>query len=235
MFDAFGPRNVGDVNQAVDALFDLDEGAEIGQIADASLDTRTDAVSLRESFPGVWLDLFDPEADAAAARIDFEDGRFDFLSNREQFRWVLDAFGPAHLRNVNQALDSRFEFAERAVICQADDLTLDARADREPFHGRRPRIRDQLFIAQTDALFVAIEFEHFDLDALADLENLVRILNPAPGHIRDMEQTIEPAKIDECAIFGNILDLSFDDDSFFEMFERLVLFAADHLFEHRLA
>src|SRR5262245_55367159 len=129
---------------------------------------------------------------------------------------MLDTLRPAHLGDVNQTFNARFEFDKRTVIGKRNDLPFDARADREPFHSRRPRIRNQLFVAEADALFVTVEFEHLDLYALTDLENLVRILNAAPRHVGNVEQTVESAEIDECAIFGDVLDLSFDDDALFE-------------------
>jgi len=36
VLDALGPREVRDVDEAVDAVFDLDEGAEVGEVADAA-------------------------------------------------------------------------------------------------------------------------------------------------------------------------------------------------------
>ncbi len=42
MLDALGPAQVGDVDEAVDAVFDLDEGAEVGEVADAAFDDGAD-------------------------------------------------------------------------------------------------------------------------------------------------------------------------------------------------
>ena len=36
MLDALGPGQIADVNQAVDAVFDFDEGAEVGHVANAA-------------------------------------------------------------------------------------------------------------------------------------------------------------------------------------------------------
>ena len=38
MLDALGPAQVADVYQAVDAVLDFDEGAEVGQVADLAFD-----------------------------------------------------------------------------------------------------------------------------------------------------------------------------------------------------
>ena len=51
MLDALGPAQVADVDQAVDAVFDLDEGAEVGQVAHAAFDDRADRILLVQRAP----------------------------------------------------------------------------------------------------------------------------------------------------------------------------------------
>jgi hypothetical protein len=65
MLDALGPTHVGNVDQAVDAFLDLDEGAEIGELANAAFHHRADAVALLDRGPGVRLELLDAQRNAA--------------------------------------------------------------------------------------------------------------------------------------------------------------------------
>ena len=58
-------REIGDVDQPVDAFFDLDEGAEIGEFANAAFDDAADGVALVDRGPGIGLELLDAERDAA--------------------------------------------------------------------------------------------------------------------------------------------------------------------------
>ena len=51
VLDAARPRHVGDVDEAVDALFDLDERAEVGQVADLAGDAAADGVLLAPRSP----------------------------------------------------------------------------------------------------------------------------------------------------------------------------------------
>src|SRR5499426_3474137 len=136
---------------------------------------------------------------------------------------------------MHEAFDTRLDLDERAVIGDRDHLAFDARAYREALDRRRPRVGDQLLVAQADALFVAVELEHFDLNVLADLEEFVRVLDAAPGHVGYVEQAVQTAEVDERAVFGDVLDLALDDDALFEVLERLALLAVDHLFEDDLA
>ena len=43
---------------------------------------------------------------------------------------------------------------------------------------------------------------------LANLEDLLRILNSAPGHLGDVEQSISTTQVDECAEVCHVLDSS---------------------------
>ena len=60
MLDALGPGQVGNVNQAVDALFNFDECAEIGHIADPAFHHRADAVAAVDGGPGFGSSCFKP-------------------------------------------------------------------------------------------------------------------------------------------------------------------------------
>src|SRR5271154_3733151 len=58
------------------------------------------------------------------------------------------------------------------------------------------------------------------------------MLQAAPCHIRDMEQAVDSAQINEGAVVGDILDGAFEDHALFEHFERLLFerktLALDH-------
>src|SRR5262245_12623795 len=126
MFDALGPRDVGDMNEAVNAVLNLDERAKIGQVADAAFDSGPDAITILQRLPRVWLDLLNAEADAAVVRINFEHLGLDLLSGREQLRRMLDPLRPCHLGDMNQSLDARLDLDERAVIGDRNHLAFNA-------------------------------------------------------------------------------------------------------------
>ena len=97
MLDALGPGNIRNMHQPVNAVFDLDECPEVGQVTHAPFDARADRVTLRQRLPRIGFDLLDAETDSPIVRIHFEHLRFDLLADRKQLRWMLDAFRPAHL------------------------------------------------------------------------------------------------------------------------------------------
>src|SRR5262245_35613927 len=148
---------------------------------------------------------------------------------------MFDALRPSHLGDVHETFDARLDLDERAVIGDRDHLAFDARAYRESLDRRRPRVGDQLLVAKADALFIAVELKHLDLNVLADLEEFVRILNAAPGHVSYVKQAVQAAEVDERAVFCDVLDLALDDNALFEVLQSLALLAIDHLFENDLA
>ncbi len=69
MLDALGPAHVRDVDQAVDLVGDLDEGAELGEVAHLAFDDRAHREAVREVLPGIALGLAQREADPSLIRM----------------------------------------------------------------------------------------------------------------------------------------------------------------------
>ena len=62
MADLLGPRQIGNMQQAVDAFFDLDERAVVGDVADFALDDRAGRILLGHALPRILLDLLHAQA-----------------------------------------------------------------------------------------------------------------------------------------------------------------------------
>src|SRR6058998_1221450 len=206
MLHPLGPRHVGDVNQAVDARLDLHERAERGQVAHLPLDPHTDGILLRQRHPGVFLGLLHAERDLLFRLVDLQYHRFDRLADRHDLRWVAHVARPAHLGDVDQALDPRLELDERTVVRDRHDLALHARAHRVLRGHVLPGVRLQLLQAEADALALPVDVEDLDLDLLPDVHHLGRVRHAAIAHVRDVEQSVHAAEIDEGAEVGDVLD-----------------------------
>ena len=70
MLDSARPGNVRYVHEAVNAIFDLDEGAKVSQVAHPAMNARADLVTLMQSLPGIVLNLFHSQTNAARLGID---------------------------------------------------------------------------------------------------------------------------------------------------------------------
>jgi hypothetical protein len=106
VLDALGPRHVADVDEAVDAFLDLHEDTEVGDVADVALDHGTRRVLLGQLLVRVRLELLHAERDAVLLDVDVEDDGLDHVADGDHLRRVLDAAGPRHLGDVDEALDA---------------------------------------------------------------------------------------------------------------------------------
>ena len=60
--------------------------------------------------------------------------------------------------------------------------------------------------AQAHPLSLRVELEDLDADVVADLEQLRRVVDAAPAHIGDMQESVDAAEVDEGAVLGEVLD-----------------------------
>ncbi len=119
---------------------------------------------------------------------------------------MADVARPAHLGDVDQALDARLELHEGAVVGDRDHLALHPRADRILLGHVLPRVRLQLLHAERDPLALPVDVENLDLDFLADRHQLAGVRHPAVRHVGDVQQSVDAAEVDERAEIGDVLD-----------------------------
>ena len=225
--DLARPRHVGDVQEAVDTVFELDEGTVVRQVANLALDVRADRVLLRNERPRVDLDLLHTEGDFLLLLLDLEDDHLDLVADRDDLVRVVDALRPRHLGDVNETLDARLELDEGTVREHVDDLAADARADGVLGLDRRPGALFLLLETERDALLLLVDLEHLDLDLLIDREELRGVIDTTPAHVGDVEETVETAQVDEGAELGDVLDDTLADLADLDVLEeRLLLLVA---------
>ncbi len=145
------------MDEAVDTVFDLDEGAEIGEVANATLNDGAGGVLVLKLLPGIVLELLHAERDAAVVRVDRENKRVDLVAGFDELRRVLHALGPGHLGDVDEAFDTLFELDEGSVVGDREDATANLGADGIALGGVEPGVRGELLEAERDALLVLIE------------------------------------------------------------------------------
>ena len=114
------------MQQAVDALLDLDERAVGREVAHRALDDRAERVVLLDQVPGVRLGLLHAERDLLLLLVDLEHDDLDLVAELDQLARVVDAPRPGHLGDVHEALDAVLELHEGAVGHDVDDLARDA-------------------------------------------------------------------------------------------------------------
>src|SRR5579862_2280695 len=205
MLDALGPAQVRDVYQAVDAVLDFDEGAEVGEVANPALNHGAGRIALRQVLPGVFEQLLHAQRDAAVGGVHAQNHGLHFVARLHQLGGMLQALRPGHLGEMNQAFDALLELHERAVVGHRENAAPDVGAYRVALCGVHPRVRRQLLEAQRHALLVFVELQNLYLDLVAHVDQVARMRQPAPAHIRDMQQTVDSAQVDKRAVVGQVL------------------------------
>ena len=80
---------------------------------------------------------------------------------------MIDLAGPAHIGDVDHAVDAFFQFDERAVGGHVADLALDAAADGKFLLDLIPRIGLELAQAERNLLLFLVDAEDDGFDFLA--------------------------------------------------------------------
>src|SRR6185437_8337499 len=115
---------LGDVDQALDALLDPDERAERHQLGDPARHDLADLVGAGELLPRVFLGGLQRQRDALAVHVHVEDLDRDLLADLDDLTRVVDVL-PGQLGHVHQAVHAA-QVDERAEV---DDRGHDALAD----------------------------------------------------------------------------------------------------------
>ena len=114
---------LGDVDEALDAGDDLDEGAERDDLGHLALEDVAGPVLVEHPLPRVLLGLLEPERDPLAVAVDVEHLDPHRLADREHLRGMVDV-APGELGDVDQAVDP-VEVDEGAEVDDVRDLALD--------------------------------------------------------------------------------------------------------------
>src|SRR5690606_24511855 len=229
------PGDGGQVHQAVDAAVQADEDAEVGDRLDLAGHLVALLVQGREGLPRVRGALLDAQRDAAALAVDVQDHDLDLVADLHDLGRVDVLVGPVHLGDVHQALDARLDLDEGAVVGDVGDLAEQAGAGRITAGDVLPRIVAQLLQAPRDAVALAVELQHADVQLGADVDHLGRMAHALPGHVGDVQQAVDAAQVHERAVVGEVLDHALDDGAFLQALEQLLALDAVLALDHRTA
>ena len=210
-FARFVPGEVGEVNKAVNAAGQADEDAKVGDRLDLAGHLVALLVRLGEFFPGIRLALLHAERDATAFFVDVENHDFDFVAELDNLARVDVLVRPIHFGDVDETFDTGFDFNEGTVIGDVRDLAEEARGLRVAAGDADPRIFAELLEAERNAVLFLVELENLGFDFLADLNDFARVADATPSEVRDVEQTVDAAEINEGTVVGDVLDDALND------------------------
>ena len=217
VFHFLGPGEVGDVDQAVYALFDFNEYAEVGEVAHFGGVLRADGIFDFDVFPGILLELLDTEAHLALLAVEGENYGFNLVAYLHEVLSAAEVLAPAHFAYVDQAFYARSHFDECAVVGHNDNFTLDFVADLDFGSESVPGMGLELLETEGDTLLLVVEVEDNDVELLVELNNLFGMAYAAPGKVGDVDETVDAAQVDEYAVGGDVLDGTLEYLAFFEL------------------
>src|SRR5882724_2206896 len=136
---------------------------------------------------------------------------------------------------MDQAFNALFQLDESAVVGNAQDAALDARANGIALRSVKPGVRRELLKAERNAQFFRIVLQNFYLNLIAHVNEVTRMREPAPGHVSDMEQAVNAAHIDERAVVGQVLHRAGEDSAFGQILKGLAALGGDFFIENGLA
>src|SRR5690606_38745901 len=129
-------------------------------------------------------------------------------------------FRSIHFGYVNQAFHALFQLGEAAVVGEVGDLGVDTGTFRIATGDGNPWIFAQLLQTQGDAVALAVELQHLDVDFVANVDDFGRMLDALPGHVGNVQQTIYAAQVNERTVIGEVLDDTFDNLAFLQGFQQ---------------
>ena len=113
---------LGDVDEALDAVEDLDERTEGDDLRDDTLELVAHVVRVDDALPRIFLGLFETKGDALTLAVDVEHLDLHRLTDGEQLGRVVDV-RPGQLGDVDETVDAG-EIDKRAEVDDVRDLTL---------------------------------------------------------------------------------------------------------------
>src|SRR5262245_36141623 len=128
----------------------------------------------------------------------------------------------AEFADVNQSLDARLEFHERAEVHQPRHGPLSAAAHWVFRRHILPWARADFAIRKTDLARLLGEFVDADFDLLPDFEHFIGMLYAIPTQLADVHESVDAAQIDKRAEVLEAADNSLADLSWGQLSEQLV-------------
>ena len=205
------PAQVRNVDQTVDALLDLDEHAEVREVAHLGIALRADGILNLDILPRIGRQLLDAQRHFALRTVERQDDGLDLVADLHELLSRTQVLAPRHFRNVNQTLHAGSDLHESTVVGHHDHAAANFVADLQIGIQSLPRMRGELLQTQRDALLLIVEVEDHDTDLLVELDDLLGMVHAAPREVRDVNQTVHAAQIDEHAVGGDVLDGSLED------------------------
>src|SRR3974390_1126672 len=82
---------------------------------------------------------------------------------------------------------------------------------------------------------LVVDLNDLDLHLLANVEHFGRMIDAPPGNVRDVQQAVDAAEVDEGAVVGDVLHHAVDYLTLFEVLHQLLTLLGARLLQHGAA
>ena len=226
VLDFLGPAEVRNVHQTVDAFFQFDKQAEVGEVAHLSFLLGFHRVSCFDVLPWVLGQLLQAKGHLALLAVNAQQDAFDFVVDFQEVLGAAQVLRPRDFADVEQSFHTWGDLHKRTVVRHDHHTTLDLGAFHQIFAQRIPWVRGELLHAQGNSLLVVVEIQDHHVDLLVHFHHLLWVTHTAVAHVGDVHQTVDASEVYEHTVRSDVLDSTFEDLTDFEALddETLLLF-----------
>src|SRR4051794_7912377 len=204
---------LADVDEALEALADPDEGAEVDELGDRAVDDVADLEVRDRRLPRVGLETADRQADPAALVVDVDDLGLDLVTDLVAGFGVVDLV-PRELALVDEAVDATEidEHAERRDAADvAGHLLADLQAAEQLVALLAALLVERDLLGQDQAVGLAIDLEDLEAELPADVR--LELLRDLLGGVARLLVLGTAREVDDLADRHEAADAAVDDEA----------------------
>src|SRR5690606_4692344 len=206
-----GPAHLGDVDEPLDPLLELDEGAVVRDRDHLPLDGLPLGVALGDPLPRVREQLLVPERDPLPLLVVVEDDDVELGVELDDLGGVADA-APAQVGDVEEAVDAA-EVDEDAEVDDVLDGPLEHLADLERVEDLLPLLHevllDQRLVADDDVAVGRVDLDDLELHRLVEVR--VEVAHRPDVHLGAGEEGLGPEEVHDHAALDAADDGALED------------------------
>src|SRR5208283_4658719 len=116
---------------------------------------------------------------------------------------------PVYFRDMDKSFQSFLDFYENSIVCYRNNFSLQLHPLSVSIAYGEPGIRFLLFVSQGDFFSGRFILDYDELFFVTQGKKLRRVINPSPRYVRDMEQSIDAAKVNKDTIVSYIFYYTF--------------------------
>ena len=147
----------------------------------------------------------DRQGDLLLLVVDVGDLGFDHIADSQHLGGLADA-AVGDLRDVDETIGAGQHFRKCTEGHQLDDLDLGDVADGVSLSEHLPGVHVRIAVAEGDLVVLFIEVDDVNIDLVADVQRVGRLVDAIPADLGNMDHAINAANVNKSAVGGHGLD-----------------------------